>query len=343
MDIQALKDYIIENSLIQQILEACECHHIVDRGKYISCANPDGDNLAAVQVFKDTLCVINYTRNITNGKKSADIFDLVSFYKQSNFFEAVKFICAAVGIDIYHDFEEDVPESIKVTRLLLEMIQGDELSEEQKQLKPISEKILSVYDSCAVQPFIDDNITADVQYEMQIGYDQLTNRISIPIKDAYGTLVGIKGRYFGKPPEGVPKYNYLEPCAKGQVLYGLFRALPYITRQGRCYVVESEKGVMQAMSYGVDNVVACGGKNMSSCQIEMLSRLCVDIILCFDKDVELDELRHRAEQFIGSVNVYAVYDKANILSDKESPTDDPDKFERLITECVIKLRRGDAN
>ena len=339
MDIQALKDYIVENSLVPQVLESCECHSIYDRGKYISAANPDGDNTNAVQVYKDTLYTVNYTRDILHGRKGADIFDLVSLYRQCNFFEAVKFVCESIGLDIYHDFEEDVPESIRVTKLLLEMIQSDGEPERERPLKPIPEHVLSYYDCCAAQPFVDDHIPIEIQYEMEIGYDQLTNRITIPIRDTYGNLVGVKGRYFGVPPDGVPKYMYLEPCAKGQVLYGLYRALPYIARKSRCYVVESEKAVMQTMGYGIDNVVACGGKNISSCQIEMLSRLCADIVFCFDKDVMLDELKSKAEQFIGSVNVFAIYDSLNILQGKESPTDDPDKFERLLNECEIVLRR----
>lgn len=341
MDIQNLKDYIIENEMITTVLESIGCHSVLDKGTYVSAANPDGDNPTAIVVYKDNLNTINYTRDITNGKNGSDIFDLVSFALGCNFFESVKHICGAVGISVYHDFMEELPESIQITQLLMQMIQSDSDEEEDKPLKPIPEKILSYYDSCAVQPFIDDNISAEVQETMQIGYDQYSNRITIPIRDEYGTLVGVKGRWFGAVPEGWNKYTYLERCNKGQILYGLYRAIPYIKRYRKCYVVESEKGVMQGITMGVDNIVATSGSKITSTQIEMLSRLCVEVVFCFDKDISLSKLESIASKFPDGVKVSAMLDTLDVLSEKESPTDQEENFFKLLEECVVTLRTGE--
>ena len=341
MDIQNLKDYIIENEMIPTVLESIGCHSVLDKGTYVSAANPDGDNPTAIVVYKDNLNTINYTRDITNGKNGSDIFDLTSFVLGCNFFESVKHICGAVGISVYHDFMEELPESIQITQLLMQMIQSDSDEEEDKPLKPIPEKILSYYDSCVVQPFLDDNISAEVQETMQIGYDQYSNRITIPIRDEYGTLVGVKGRWFGAVPEGWNKYTYLERCNKGQILYGLYRAIPYIKRYRKCYVVESEKGVMQGITMGVDNIVATSGSKITSTQIEMLSRLCVEVVFCFDKDIILSKLESIASKFPDGVKVSAMLDTLDILSEKESPTDQEDNFFKLLEECVVTLRTGE--
>lgn len=341
MDIQSLKDYIIENEMISTVLESIGCHSILDKGPYVSAANPDGDNPTAITVYKDNLHTINYTRDIGSSKSSTDIFDLVCFVLQCNFFESVKHVCSAVGISVYHDFADELPESIQITQLLVQMIQSDDDGEVEKPLKPIPEKILSYYDSCIVQPFLDDHISPEVQSAMQVGYDQLSNRITIPIRDVYGTLVGVKGRWFGPTPEGFNKYTYLERCNKGQVLYGLYRAIPYIKRYHICYVVESEKGVMQGMSMGVDNIVATSGAKITTHQIEMLSRLCAEIVFCFDKDVSYETLKSIASRFPGGVKVSAVIDSMNILSEKESPTDCEESFFRLIQKCSITLRTGE--
>ena len=341
MDIQNLKDYIIENEMIPTVLESIGCHSVLDKGTYVSAANPDGDNPTAIVVYKDNLNTINYTRDITNGKNGSDIFDLTSFALGCNFFESVKHICDAVGISVYHDFMEELPESIQITQLLMQMIQSDSDEEEDKPLKPIPEKILSYYDSCVVQPFLDDNISAEVQETMQIGYDQYSNRITIPIRDEYGTLVGVKGRWFGDVPEGWNKYTYLERCNKGQILYGLYRAIPYIKRYRKCYVVESEKGVMQGITMGVDNIVATSGSKITSTQVEMLSRLCVEVVFCFDKDITLSKLESIASKFPDGIKVSAMLDTLDILSEKESPTDQEDNFFKLLEECVVTLRTGE--
>ena len=61
----------------------------------------------------------------------------------------------------------------------------------------------------------------------------------------------------------------------------------------------------------------------------MLSRLCVEIVFCFDKDVEQSEIEELADRFIESVKIYALIDNDDILNDKESPSDNPEKFKYL--------------
>ena len=103
MDIEILKEHILENSFIPTILEELGCHHIRQKDGYYQCANPDGDNTTAVCVYENTnLTTINYTRDITNGKNfSTDLISLVEFYKQLSFPYAVKWICDLLDIDYF--------------------------------------------------------------------------------------------------------------------------------------------------------------------------------------------------------------------------------------------------
>lgn len=339
MDIAYLKDHITDNNLISTILENLGCHHIRDRGEYYSAANPDGDNSSALTVYKDSLTVIDYTRHITENT-SCDIFDLVKFFEQCNFFQAIKKVCDWIELDYYADPMDDLPESLKLTRLIVEMTKEDDMEEDEtKPLKPISERILTYYQSWGNVLFHRDNINYTTQQEFEIGYDEMANRITIPIRDEIGTLVGVKGRLFADTIEdGELKYYYLEHCNRSKILYGLYKTLPYIERNGEVYVTESEKGVLQLWSMGIYNAVATGGKKVSSQQINMLTRLGVDIIFCFDKDVEQTELEELADHFIDSVNIYAIIDKNNILEEKESPSDNPDKFVELERNNKYRIK-----
>lgn len=61
----------------------------------------------------------------------------------------------------------------------------------------------------------------------EIGYDDVSNRITIPVRDEMGTLVGVKGRLFLKQEEMTEeeqrvKYIYLECCNRARLLYGLY-------------------------------------------------------------------------------------------------------------------------
>ena len=51
-----------------------------------------------------------------------------------------------------------------------------------------------------------------------------------------------------------------------------------------------------------------------------------------------EELVAFAGRFIDELLVYAVIDNVGILEEKESPTDDPKKFKRLISECIKRIK-----
>lgn len=340
MDIHLMKEYILDNNYVSLILDKLGCHHIKDMGEYITCGNPDGDNANAVTIYLNTnLTVINYTRSLNLEKKSHDIFDLAGFYLNLNFFETVKQICDWVDLDYYKNWDEDLPESLSITKMLLEMNNGDEIEDEDIALKPIPETILSYYYSYVNDLFADDNISYSTQRKFEIGYDDYTNRITIPIRDELGNLVGVKGRILKKNlDDNDLKYLYIEKCCRSQILYGLYITYPYIQHEKCVYICESEKGVMQLYDMGFYNSVATGGKKVSQTQIDKLSRLCVPLIFCFDKDVGQSEIEELADRFIENIDIYALIDSDNILGNKESPTDDPQKFKRLNEQNKYKIR-----
>lgn len=336
-----MKEYILENNYAPVILEKLGCHHIKDKGNYITCGNADGgDNPCAVTLYLNTnLTVVNYTRTLNINKKSHDIFDLAEFYLNVNFFEAVKQLCDWCDLDYYKDWNEDLPESLRITKLLVELDNTTSIDDDNTPLKPIPDHVLSYYYPYVNDMFKNDGISYEIQRLFEIGYDDQTNRITIPIRDELNNLVGVKGRLFVKElKENDIKYLYIEPCNKSKILYGLDKSYDYIKEKQCVYVGESEKFTMQLWTMGFHNVVSTGGKQISQYQIDMLSRLCVDIILCFDKDVEQTELEELADRFIESVNIYAIIDKNNILEEKESPSDNPDKFVELERNNKYKIK-----
>lgn len=341
MDIEVLKEHILENDLITKILEELGCHHIRKKDGYFQCANPDGDNVTAVCVYENTnLTTINYTRDISNGKNiHTDLISLVEFYKNESFPYAVKWICDVLDIDYYSNLDEDLPKSLQLTKMLVEMQFVDTESETEKPLKPIPEKILSYFKPYVNDMFNEDGVSYETQAEFEIGYDELTNRITIPIRDDLGNLVGVKARYFYRQvPEDEQKFMYIEKCARSQILYGLYKTINFIKKAQRVFVVEAEKGVQQLYDKGYFETVATGGSKISKSQIDKLTRLCVPIIFVFDKDITKEELDNIASRFIDGTEVYALIDTIGILNEKESPTDDISKFEQLLERCMYRLK-----
>ena len=341
MNIEILKEHILENNFIPTILEELGCHHIRKKDGYFQCANPDGDNVTAVCVYENTnLTTINYTRDISNGKNiHTDLISLVEFYKNETFPYAVKWICDVLDIDYYSNLDEDLPKSLQLTKMLVEMQSVDTEAETEKPLKPIPEKILSYFKPYVNDMFNEDGVSYDTQAEFEIGYDEFTNRITIPIRDDLGNLVGVKARYFYRQvPEDEQKFMYIEKCARSQILYGLYKTINFIQRSQRVFVTEAEKGVQQLYDKGYFEAVATGGSKISKSQIDKLTRLCVPIIFVFDKDITKEELDDIASRFIDGTEVYALIDTINILNEKESPTDNISKFEQLLEKCMYRLK-----
>lgn len=340
MDVMQLKSYIIEQSRVDEILQCIGCHHIhYHSSGYWTCANKDGDNKQAIVIWNnENLPCKNYTRQMTKLDRKTDIIDLVCYTNNMTFPKALKYLCDILGIEYYHDFNADVPESLQITDLILKMNNHHKFDIDEP-LKPISPKILTYYKNRVNDLFLNDHISYETQQEFQIGYDDFTNRITIPIFSEIGDLVGVKGRLFKKQlNEYDLKYIYLEPCQRSKIIYGLNKTIPYIKRAGKIFVPEAEKGVLQLWDYGDKNVGATGGKELSTQQIELLTRLSVDIILVQDKDVGIEELECTANKFVENIPIYYIYDKDNILEEKESPTDNPDKWMYLKKNNIYRIR-----
>jgi DNA primase len=319
------------------ILGELGCHSIQDKTKYVSAANPDGDNKNAICIYKNEyLTCVNYTRNISDNK-SPDIFNLIEHIKKVSFFDSLKYTCDILGLDYYKDWNDDIPESLKITKLINDIQDNDyNQYDEDKPVSPINECILTYYLPCVNIPFYNDGISYNTQQLFEIGYDDLTNRITIPIRDELGTFIGVKGRLLIED-NVEPKYMYIEPCNRSKILYGLYITYEFIRDSKLCYVGESEKSVMQLWSYDIYNSVGIGGKNLSNAQIEKLTRLSVPLVFLFDKDVSVKEIEDIADRFIEQVQIYAIIDKDDILSCKESPTDNKDKLLELIRNHKYKI------
>jgi len=341
LDVKELKNYIYENRYIEQILQSIGCHHIKyhSSSKYWSCANKTGDNNKAV-IIKDNefLFCTNYTRRMIETERTTDIIDLVCYTLDLTFPNGLKHICDEIGMSYYHDFEEDIPESFKILKML-EELDSNCSEEKDRPLKPISEEILSYYKPYVNDLFCNDGINYLTQREFEIGYDEETNRYTIPIRSELGDLVGVKGRYFYRDvPDNENKYVYLEPCAKSKIIYGLHKTIDYIKQTRKVYVGEAEKFTLQVWSYGYKNTGGAGGKELSRYQIDMLVRLGVDIIFCFDSDVTKEELEQLADRFPEGVPLFYMYDEDKILGEKESPSDDIKKWTHMIKNNIYKLR-----
>jgi DNA primase len=332
-----IKEYIVENNLIRQILESLGCHSIKLHSDYYTFGNPDGDNKQSVSLYLPSLNVVNYTRSLP---VPSDIFTLIEFYKDLNFFHALKWLHEILNLDFYSEIEVDLPESIRITRMLFAMRNKESnYEEDDTPIKILPPEIKKYYPIIVNDLFLNDGVSYSTQIEFELSYENESNRVVFPVYTEVNDLASYKGRLFKQEvEEGEQKYLYLYPCPKSKILFGLNKTYPYIKEKGKTLITESEKGVMQLWSMGHRNCIGLGGKKVSKTQVEKITRLGTDVYFALDKDVQQKELEEIASKFIDGVNIYAIYDKDNILKEKQSPSDDPLKWDYLIKNNIYKIK-----
>lgn len=115
-------------------------------------------------------------------------------------------------------------------------------------------------------------------------YDFFRARITIPIHDGRGRVIGFGARAIG---DVQPKYlNSPDTLLfdKGRTLFNLHRASGPARRKGRLVVVEGYLDVMAMHRAGIEEVVAPNGTAITETQLRMLWALAPAPILCLDGD-----------------------------------------------------------
>jgi len=115
-------------------------------------------------------------------------------------------------------------------------------------------------------------------------YDRFRGRVTFPIRDGSGNIVGFGGRTLG---DDHPKYlNSPESTLfrKGNVLYGLFEARSAIRDADRVVVVEGYLDALALVDAGFGNVVASLGTALTADQLRIARRFGSEVLVFFDGD-----------------------------------------------------------
>ncbi len=115
-------------------------------------------------------------------------------------------------------------------------------------------------------------------------YDRFRGRVIFPIRDLSGRVLGFGGRVMG---DDLPKYiNTPETPVyrKGDSLFGLDVASPFVREAGEVLLVEGYLDVISLHQEGVRNVVGVLGTALTEDQARKLRRLTEHCVLLFDSD-----------------------------------------------------------
>ena len=287
-----------------------------------------------------------------------DVFDLMVRVNHIDLNEAINFIVFFFRLDGKVEasdlsFDEDWSYLRKTQKLLsLKPEENDRVL-----LPECDENILRYFPHPRILNWEEEGIQKEVCDFMGIRYDPVNGGILIPHYDANDRMIGIRIRTLVKENEVWGKYRPWKNSEDGHLynhplgfnLYGLNKAKENIKKAKLAIVVESEKAVLQYISYfgtANDMCVAVCGSSLSKYQFQMLQDLGVsELVIGFDRDFEEKgskeyyELQGKWEKiwqkYSSLVNISFLWDKDDILDYKSSPLDHGAKaFEYLFRNRV---------
>jgi DNA primase len=115
-------------------------------------------------------------------------------------------------------------------------------------------------------------------------YDRFWGRVTFPIRDGSGRILGFGGRTLGSEH---PKYlNSPESTLfhKGQVLYGLYEARQAVREAERVVIVEGYLDALALVEAGIGYAVASLGTALSPAQLRLARRFAPEVVVFFDGD-----------------------------------------------------------
>ena len=112
------------------------------------------------------------------------------------------------------------------------------------------------------------------------------DRFMIPIHDEYGHPIGFTARRL-KEDDSIPKYintAQTKIYEKSNVVFNYHRAKDFARKNHRCILVEGAMDVIAFEKADIHESVACLGTACTSTQLQLLKKLQVDLVICYDGD-----------------------------------------------------------
>lgn len=134
----------------------------------------------------------------------------------------------------------------------------------------------------------EDLVKAGVSVKNERGqiYDRFRGRITFPIVNYFGDVVGFSARILTDDGKSAKYINSPETAIynKSKVLFGLYFGKNEIRKKDDAVVVEGQMDCISLHQSGFSNVVASSGTALTNDQLQMLGRLTKNLKFCFDQD-----------------------------------------------------------
>lgn len=145
------------------------------------------------------------------------------------------------------------------------------------EARTMNEDYLDMFDASGPGEYWEQRFTPEACREFRLGYDAVKEKSVYPLRDSYGTLLGLVYRNF---PGEKPKYRYPRGVATSSLLFN-YENVP---TQAPVVLVEGAPDVISLWQAGIP-AVGCYGSRLLPAQQRLLSRLSPSVVLvAYDMD-----------------------------------------------------------
>ena len=220
------------------------------------------------------------------------------------------FFCHACGEKgTFPQFLRKLGESAQKIDLALELSKQAEVK---KPVKPtdlggqhfLKESLLGIFDYCPIG-LVKDGFDEDLLHKLDVGFDKEYERITFPIRNVYGRLVGFNGRSVtGEFPrykvykkqdllrfadtsdsESVAQYKDYD-IKNHHFLWNMHNVYPllFYGKLDTLIIVEGYKACIWLLQQGLDNTVALQGSRMSAVQEATVYKCSKNVFMFLDNN-----------------------------------------------------------
>lgn len=184
-----------------------------------------------------------------------------------------------------------------------------------------------------------EGISRESLDKFEVFYDSFPDRLVYPIRNLSGKIVNIGGRTLDPlwKEKKQRKYCYFYSWGTLDTIYGLAENMEDIKKSGEIILFEGCKSVLIANTWGIHNAGAILTSHLNPHQLKILAKLGCRVVFALDKDVRVRD-DHNINKLKQYVNVEYIWDREDLLDDKDSPVDKGSEVFQKLYEQRLKLR-----
>lgn len=166
-------------------------------------------------------------------------------------------------------------------------------------------------------------------------YDSREDRMIIPVRDIFGRLITLRGRYLGDSKEVLRYREYSEFASSSPKKCGIWYGMDRPLVEGKALVlVEGEIDAMLLRQAGVNNVWASIGASITLQQVYTIRDSNRPVVLFFDKDKAGQEAAQNL--YLKCKGLFPIYQISNYYNCKDAGEAVEKKLIKQVLKSIVR-------